>query len=65
MHFYQIMEIILGQNSGVKFTYKYEIIHLSSLQALDAFPLLKSLNERIKLIPNIKKWLEERPATDY
>merc|ERR1712227_871746 len=49
MHFYQIMEIVLGQNSG----------------ALDAFPKLKSLNERIKLIPNIKKWLEERPATDF
>ena len=65
MHFYQIMEIILGQNSGVESTYKYEIIQLSFLQALDAFPKLKSLNERIKLIPNIKKWLEERPATDY
>jgi len=49
LHFYQIMEMILKDNEKV----------------LDAFPKLKAIFNNTKEIPNIKKWLEERPKTDY
>ena len=31
---------------------------------LKAFPLLKEHYERVMNVPNIKKWMEERPASD-
>ena len=29
---------------------------------LDKYPLLKSLSERVANLPNIKKWVKDRPA---
>ena len=32
---------------------------------LDNYPSLKKLNEMVETLPNIAKWLKERPVTDY
>ena len=38
--------------------------HNFTLQVtLDKYPKLKNLMDRVKEIPNIKKWLAERPVT--
>lgn len=49
LHFLQMMDVVLDNNDKV----------------LDPFPMLKALIENTKLVPNIKKWLEERPKTPY
>jgi len=49
LHFLQIMEMVLSVNAV----------------ALDSFPKLKSLYERVQKIPNIENWLNTRPKTDF
>ena len=31
----------------------------------DKFPKLKALTEKVKALPKIAKWIEERPKTDF
>lgn len=31
----------------------------------DKTPKLKNIIENVEKIPNVKKWLDERPKTDY
>merc|ERR1712193_379744 len=42
-----------------------ESLETMSPKYLDATPKLANLVERTKNLPNIKKWLEERPVTPY
>jgi len=49
LHFFQMVEVILDNNSKV----------------LEPFPQLTAVMERTKQVPNIRKWLEERPQTAY
>merc|ERR1711992_272672 len=42
-----------------------ESLETMSPKCLDATPKLANLLERTKNLPNIKKWLEERPVTPY
>jgi len=42
-----------------------ESLETMSPKCLDATPKLANLVERTKNLPNIKKWLEERPVTPY
>ena len=39
--------------------------HGKYFQVLDATPKLANCVERTRKVPNIKKWLEERPATEF
>jgi len=48
LHFLQIMDLVMAKNEGV----------------LDKFPKLNNLIKRTKNIPNIKKWMEDRPVTE-
>ena len=32
---------------------------------MDSYPGLKKLHEEVATQPNIKKWVEERPKSDY
>ena len=32
---------------------------------VDNYPGLKKLHEEVASLPNIKKWVEERPKSDY
>ena len=47
----------------MKFEMSYNVYFV--LKVLDSFPKLKSMTERVAKIPNIEKWLQERPKSDF
>merc|ERR1712173_12100 len=49
LHFLQLVDLMSTMNPKV----------------LDGYPKLANLIERTRKVPNIKKWLEERPATEF
>merc|ERR1712066_886482 len=49
LHFLQLVDLVSAMNPKV----------------LDATPKLANCVERTRKVPNIKKWLEERPATEF
>merc|ERR1711874_485619 len=49
LHFLQLVDLVSTQNP----------------KCLEATPKLANLVERTRKVPNIKKWLEDRPATEF
>ena len=38
---------------------------LGGANALDAYPAVAKLKETVEALPNIAKWIKERPATEF
>jgi glutathione S-transferase len=47
------------------FTHSVEYIQHEAPNVLDNFPTLKKLTENVRKLPNIAKWLKERPQTQH
>lgn len=47
------------------FTNMLDFIQQNTPNALDGYPALKKLTENVKALPNIAKWIKERPETQY
>ena len=62
LHFFSIMEHVAGAGVGEETDLDPESDVILQV-VLDNFPRLKSLVERVREIPNIKRWLAERPVT--
>lgn len=42
-----------------------EYLQMENTAVLDKYPALKKLNESVRNLPNIAKWIKERPETAY
>ena len=42
-----------------------EWVLMGNKDALEKFPGLKKLRASVEALPNIAKWIEERPKTDF
>ena len=53
--------------SYVEFLFTHILDYLQGIapNVLDNYPALKKLDENVKKLPNIAKWIQERPQTQY
>ncbi len=64
--------LLVGYNYGSKVTYAdfalYNVmgfVKMGDAAALDSFPGIKKNMEAVEALPNIAKWLKERPESQF